>query len=150
MGIRNRASQSQIDSMFAVRLLRTEDSIISRLKLIGEEFIVNARSIDTYKDQTGNLRSSIGYVLLKNGKAIFGSDFEIVKNGRDGQSKGRKYIKELISQYKTGYVLICVAGMDYAASVESKGKDVLTASSKIAEIQLKKAISNIRKTLKSA
>jgi hypothetical protein len=40
--------------------------------------------------------------------------------------------------------------MDYAAAVESKGKDVLTASSKIAEIELKKAIKTFRKTLKNS
>lgn len=150
MGIRNRATQSQIDSLFAVRLDRIETAIISRLTFIGETFLNNARAAGTYNDVTGNLRSSIGYVILKNGKTVAGSAFDIVKNGNDGQAKGKKYLKELIAQFNNGYVLIVIAGMDYAAAVESKGKDVLTASSKIAEIELKKAIRNFRKTLKNS
>jgi hypothetical protein len=141
MGIRNRATQSQIDAMFAVRLERIEDAIISRLKFIGETCTNNAKANGTYNDITGNLRSSLCYVVLKNGK---------VKTGSEIPSNSKKRIQELIKQYSNGYVLIVLAGMDYAAAVESRGKDVLTASSIIAKAQLKTAIKNFRRTLKNA
>lgn len=141
MGIRNRASQSQIDSVFAVKLDRIETAIISRLIFIGEASVNNARANGTYNDVTGNLRGSICYVVLKNGSK---------KSPGDIPQNSKKRMQELMAQFNKGYVLIVLAGMDYAAAVESKGKDVLTASSKIAEIEIKKAIRNFRKTLKSA
>jgi hypothetical protein len=39
--------------------------------------------------------------------------------------------------------VIVVAGMSYAAAVESKGRDVLTGSSQVAVSSLKKAIERI-------
>ena len=145
MGIKARYTQSDIDNMFLVRLRRIDSAVIARLQQIGETFVNNARANGDYGDVTGNLRSSIGYVIVKNGKKIFGSDFGVVKNGRDGQMKGKAHIATLISQFQKGYVLIAVAGMDYAAAVESKGKDVLTASSNIAKKQLRVAIREFKK-----
>jgi hypothetical protein len=141
MGIKNRATQSQIDGMFAVRLERIETAIISRLIFIGETFVNNARANGTYNDITGNLRGSICYVVLKNGSK---------KSPGDVPSSSSKRMKELIAQFNKGYVLIVLAGMDYAAAVESKGKDVLTASSTIAKVQLKQAVTNFKNSLKSA
>ena len=46
------------------------DAILLNINRIGEEFVINARDNKTYKDQTGNLRSSIGYVVLYNGKQL--------------------------------------------------------------------------------
>ena len=43
---------------------------IETLHYVGEEFVNRARSIRTYKDRTGNLRSSIGYVVLFNLKGL--------------------------------------------------------------------------------
>lgn len=119
-----------------------ERAIVSRFRFIGETFIVNARSNDTYKDQTGNLRSSIGYVILKDGKQI-----EALFPGEtaEGKAQAEQVIEDLAIRYTKGYVLIVVAGMDYALAVETKGYDVLTASSIVAERDLKKAIDNLQK-----
>jgi uncharacterized protein YycO len=141
MGIRNRATQSQIDSMFAVRLDRIETAIISRLMYIGETFVNNAKANGTYNDVTGNLRGSICYVVIKNGKK---------KSPGDIPANSKKRMRELMAQFNKGYVLIVLAGMDYASAVESKGKDVLTASSIIARAQLKTAITNFKRSLKNS
>lgn len=77
---------------------------------------------------TFNLRSSIGFLLLDNGREI-AIEFEAVANGEDGVKKGMDYARELAGGYPEGIVLICVAGMEYAAAVESKGYDVITGSS---------------------
>jgi hypothetical protein len=138
MSIRSKFTESDINKAFMVKAKRFEDAIISRLIFIGETFVANARANGTYKDQTGNLRSSICYVVTKNG--VKKSPGQIPADSKD-------YIDELIQGHLQGYVLIVVAGMQYAAAVESRGKDVLTGSSKIAEKQLKAAIKNFKQRL---
>jgi co-chaperonin GroES (HSP10) len=129
---------------------KIEGEIIESLKLVGEKFIINARSTDTYKDQTGNLRSSIGFVILKDGEQIFGSDFALAKKGTDrvtGQKTGIRIADEASSKFQRGIVLIVVAGMDYAAAVESKNLDVITGSSFIAEADLRKSLNELKSKL---
>lgn len=122
-------------------------AIILRLKRIGEEFIKNARENGTYKDRTGNLRNSIGYVILENGVQLFESFPGTKTKGRQKSKKAIEAAKEGLAGVK-GFVLIVVAGMEYAAAVESRGRDVLTASSKIAENDLKIAIQKISSKIK--
>ena len=121
-----------------------EQAIINRLKFVGEKFIRNARSNDTYKDRTGNLRSSIGYVIIKDGQQI--SDF-FPGNKPDGKAKGLKVAQDAALKFPDGIVLICVAGMDYAAAVESNNYDVLTASSITAEEDLKRGLQELKNKL---
>lgn len=108
----------------AKRYEKINKAIILNLQVLGEELVNHARSVDTYKDQTGNLRASIGYVLVVNG-TIYSHFFPDTKVGA---STGRKLADDLASRAKKGYALIIVAGMDYAAAVESKGYDVLASA----------------------
>lgn len=103
-----------------------ESKMIEALQYEGEQFINKARSTGTYTDRTGNLRSSIGYVILKDGKTIQ-SVFPGSKS--KGNQEARKTVREVKGNYPNGFVLIGVAGMNYAAAVESKGYDVITGSS---------------------
>ncbi|MHA4844413.1 hypothetical protein ACX0G7_09625 [Flavitalea antarctica] len=113
--------------------------ILDQMKQVGEEFVRDARGTNTYKDRTRNLRGSIGYVILKNGKQIFGSFA-----GTDvGQNKAKKVIASMKNEFATGYALIGVAGMQYAAAVEAKGFDVITGSSIDAEASLNRAFKKI-------
>lgn len=140
--------QSEVARMIKIKTDRIDHAILSRLQYIGETFVNNARNNNTYLDQTGNLRSSIGYIILKNGKVTF-ENYKESNRGTDkkrGVSIAKKLTAELKSELGKGYVLIVVAGMDYAAAVESRGKDVLTASSIIAKKQLKDAIENFKNT----
>lgn len=127
--------------------MRIDQAIIMRFSYIGEQFVINARNNATFTDVTGNLRSSIGYIVLKNGRQVAISGFDTVKEGSKGTKEGKAYIRRLKAQYPTGYVLIVVAGMEYAAAVEARGKDVLTASSIIAQNQLKDAIKAIKRNI---
>lgn len=77
-----------------------------------------------YRDQTGNLRNSIGYVVVANG--------QIVTKSSDVNGHGEAQLTSLAARYKTGYALIIVAGMDYAVHVESKGYNVISSSEKYA------------------
>ena len=103
---------------------------------------VRARSgAESWFDRTGNLRSSIGCMMLENGRVISSSGFDSVSGpqggGSEGSTEGKRYIEELASKFPTGIVLIVVAGMDYAAYVEDmENKDVLAS----AELWLKAEI----------
>lgn len=150
MGITPRFSKSDVNRMFMIKLQRIETVIINRLIQVGEKFVINARNNGNYLDQTGNLRSSIGYIILKNGRTIH-ENFELSNKGTDkrtGVNKGKSFINQLKANFSTGYVLIVVAGMDYAAAVESRGKDVLTASAITAKNDLQRAISEIKRKVK--
>ncbi|TXK52388.1 hypothetical protein FVR03_01340 [Pontibacter qinzhouensis] len=89
---------------------------------------LKTKSQGSFGNITFNLRSSIGYILLKDGVELAES-FEVVGTGDAGAEKGLAYARELAGNYPAGIVLICVAGMEYAAAVESKGYDVITGSS---------------------
>ncbi|MBO7287321.1 MAG: hypothetical protein J6U85_03720 [Bacteroidales bacterium] len=103
--------------------------IINTFCYVGEQCIVEARDNGDYTDQTGNLRSSIGYAVLWNGKIIQKECADKVKNGDEGTSKGEKFLSDRIKKVqKKGVVLIVTAGMNYAEYVEAKGYNVLSSA----------------------
>jgi len=123
---------------------RMDKAIIQRLIFIGETFVRNARLNGDYNDITGNLRASIGYLILHNGVEVAIGGFV---GSLAGVAEGQAYIRHLASnpEYQKGYVLIGVAGMQYAAQVESRGRDVITGSSIEAENQLRTAFASLGK-----
>lgn len=134
-------TKADIRKMIADKTERIKQAILLNLQRIGEQFVAAARDNRTYKDRTGNLRSSIGYVVLYNGKQLFES-FEN-KGGDQGVEAAKAIVTEAKGKFPRGFVLIGVAGMDYAAAVEAKGFDVISASSIEAETNLKVAIQRI-------
>lgn len=121
-----------------------EDTLLDLIKQTAEQFISDARSTQTYQDRTRNLRGSIGYVIVKDGEEIFGN-FEGVA---EGTSQAKLLTSEVKSEHPRGYVLIVVAGMNYAVYVESKGFDVLTGSSQLAEQDLQRSFDRLKEQLK--
>lgn len=119
------------------------------INVVGPKTVSNAREISTFLNQTGNLRSSMGFVLAKNGEIISSGGFEAVAGkdniGTEGVRKGKQYAEELARSSGKGYVLIVVAGMDYAGYVEAKGYDVLTQSGTFLESEVRKMINDILK-----
>lgn len=124
------------------------DNIMSTLAYLGEDCVSRVRDRtgdESWYDQTGNLRSSIGYAIYSYGYKQIESAFSVVKNGSEGASYGKKFVEELAKQYSDVYALVVVAAMDYADYVEAvDSKDVLAsteiyAKSKIDEY-LRKAI----------
>lgn len=133
MPIKQTTTAEQIDAYIAQCVNAVQNDILYRMSYIGEQVLNAARSTNSYKDQTGNLRSSIGYVIVKDGSVVRASSFEQVKNGSDGTSKGRSYAESLAARYKNGIALIVVAGMNYAAYVKKRGYDVIDSSELLAE-----------------
>lgn len=128
MAIKRITPEKQIMQYMQDELNAYERVIIRRLAYCGDECVTQAREFGSYQDQTGNLRSSTGYVIVKNGQIISGSGFSSVSGGSEGTQVGPTFARQLASEFPRGIVLIVVAGMNYAAYVEAKGYDVLTSS----------------------
>ena len=123
---------------------RQERVIMRRLQYIGEEAINTARTSRRYLDQTGNLTSSIGYVVLRRGSIVKMAGFDKTKEGDEGVRQGESLATSLAKDYPHDFALIVVAGMDYAAYVEAKGLGGMTA----AELQSKASIEQFVKRFK--
>lgn len=161
-------SDADLDRWYGLFNEKADEKILTLLKATGETFVKYAREIHTYEDVTGNLRSSIGYVLIQDGEEISSSNFEKVAgrgensalvnfktkkgetvkfhgkgksgDGGLGSSKGGQLAEAIAMSYPKGMVLIGVAGMQYAAAVEAKGFDVVTGACQSAEAWMRKAI----------
>ena len=129
-------SQANINRRIDKWVVSIEQRIIWTLAMVGESFVNDARSTQTYQDQTGNLRSSIGYIIAKDGVIIQ----ENVEGKAEGVAQARNIAREVLRDNSKGFILIVVAGMEYACAVESKGYDVITGSIPAAKALLKKKI----------
>lgn len=110
-----------------------DEEIIRSFSYLGEKCvrrIRDRRGQDSWFDQTSNLRSSIGYAIYRDGIKVTESDFAQVKDGAEGSATGRKAVIELATKYSDStYVLVILAGMEYAVYVEAmEGKDVLAST----------------------
>ena len=133
MPIKQLTSEAEINSFIEDKVKRIEKALVYNLSYVGEQVLNAARSTNSYKDQTGNLKSSIGFVVAVDGKVKNTSDFGVVKNGANGAKSGKAYAKELVRNYPQGICLIVVAGVDYAVHVSNMGYDVLDSSELLAE-----------------
>ncbi len=117
------------------KLERIIISLINALSYVGEQCVINAKDEGSYIDRTGNLRNSIGYIVLKNGIVQYKS--RLLK-----ESSALLY-EELIPKYRQGIVLIVVAGMNYAAAVESRDYNVLSSAELLAEELVPKMLTEL-------
>lgn len=121
------------------------DEIIRQLAYLGEESVTRARQDHpgNWKDQTSNLRSSIGYAIYDHAREVLKSAFEQVGSGAEGSSKGKDYVQSLAAKYAQTYALVVVAGMSYAEFVELH-RDVLAgaelAAKKVCDERIRKAV----------
>lgn len=140
---------SQIDRWFEHFQSKAEDKMLVLLQAGGEKFIQVARRSGSYKDQTGNLRSSIGYVIAKDGKVV-AENFKESDKGSDkstGKFKGNRLAVEISMSHKGGYVLVGVAGMEYAAAVEAKGYEVVSGANTQCEKYLRDTLKSVFKKI---
>lgn len=94
------------------------------LASLGERVVKYAREHGSYTDRTGNLRNSIGYVVIQYGR--------VVKDGFESsepQTKARTIALDTARSLDGNKTyLVWVAGMEYAKYVEAKGFDVISGS----------------------
>lgn len=132
MGIRMTTKLSEVHETLMREAERVERLTIRALSKLGEQCVTKIRyraGDKSWYDQTGNLRSSVGYVIAHNKNIIQYSTFNQVKQGSEGVKTGKDLAKELAKRYSNNYVLIVVAGMNYAEFVEAMdNKDVLAST----------------------
>ena len=132
MGIRMTTKLSEVHDMLMREAERVERLTIRALSKLGEQCVTKIRDRagdESWYDHTGNLRSSVGYVIAHNKNIIQYSAFNQVKQGSEGVKTGKDLAKELAKRYSNNYVLIVVAGMNYAEFVEAMdNKDVLAST----------------------
>ena len=132
MGIRMTTKLSEVHDMLMREAERVERLTIRALSKLGEQCVTKIRDRagdKSWYDQTGNLRSSVGYVIAHNKNIIQYSTFNQVNQGSEGVKTGKDLAKELAKRYSNNYVLIVVAGMNYAEFVEAMdNKDVLASN----------------------
>ena len=133
MPIKRLTPTTEIDRYIAGRVEAIKKALVYNLCAVGEQVLNAARLTNSYKDQTGNLRSSIGYVVAVDGEIVQMSSFDTVKEGREGSQGGKEYAMQLVWDFPHGIVLIVVAGMNYASYVSAKGYDVLDSSELLAD-----------------
>lgn len=151
MGITAHFNINDVDAMFKALLTEVDRQLIESLTHVGEEAVKLAKLIPPergFKDRTGNLRSSIGYVVFVDGKPL-NMAFAAVKGGHAGVNEGQRLALKVGSKTE-GYALVVVAGMNYAVHVESKGRDVLTSAEKSSEKKIAKELADMVTNIKNA
>jgi hypothetical protein len=145
MGIEANFNMNDVNAKIANFLKGVDRTVIERFNRLGEELVKYAKiqhassgHPENYLDQSGNLTSSMGYVVVKDREVVYSSGFEthppsaewLRKNKNrmielNGKQVGADFAAELAKQITQTYALIIVAGMNYAAYVEDMGYNVL-------------------------
>lgn len=139
----------EINALIKAEAERVEKLTIRAISYLGEQCVIEAKDRPqdaSWFDHSGNLRSSIGYVIVANGRIVQYSDFNQVKQGSEGVKEGKELAEELARKYSSSYALIVVAGMNYAELVEAMDNKVVLAS---AELFARQEISNMMIKLKT-
>lgn len=122
----------EVTQFFKQYMRIVNEEMMRTLSFLGEQCVEMTRDRepeDSWFDQTGNLRSSVGYAIYEMGKKKIESEFPIVKQGSEGAKEGKQMLDDLAKMYSQAYVLVVVAAMSYAEYVESmKSKDVLAST----------------------
>lgn len=148
MPIKLKTSLSELDAYIDRKIEDARRAIIDRLCYIGSLCINEARENGDYNNPTGNLRSSIGYVVVVDGHVYEKAIVEMTKNGTEGRKEAEAFLSRLASEHKTGICLIVVAGMNYAVYVEGRGKNVLTSAKLLADRLVPQMLEQLGFTIK--
>lgn len=171
MGMKLQTPLSDIDYLIDEMTENVQNALVSVLTDVGLQCVAEARDNGNYEDQTGNLRSSIGFAVVVDGKIVTKSGFTQVQgrgenmtlvryktkagkevkfwakgksgDGSEGVRQGEQLLDKLASEHSTGVCLIVVAGMDYAVYVEGMGKNVLTSASLLADRLIPQMLTNL-------
>jgi len=124
---------------------KVEKALLYNLQYLVIQLENHAKESAGYQDRTGNLKSSIGGVVLKNGRPVSYVGFT---NTGKGSSTGKTYLDQISQKYTSGYVLIIVAGMEYATYVENlHGLNVLQKSKLRMERELPLLLERLKQTI---
>lgn len=116
------------------------NTIVNTLETVAIKIISSAQAEGNYKDQTGNLRHSFGYIILKGDKVIYSvfPNYDELKDMRNINYRlpdmaPEEYLAQatenIVSRLDTSgdkWQLVVFSGAYYALFVELKGYNVLT------------------------
>ncbi|WP_313374330.1 hypothetical protein [Chishuiella sp.] len=130
MGLKANFSNSDLKNFHKKIERDVLNKSIEAYKYLGELIVSHAKNNVGFTDQTGNLRSSIGYVLFVN-EQVYKESYE---GKQEGMKAGKDIARELVlSLRRMPIVLVITAGMNYAYQVETKGYNVITGSENYAK-----------------
>lgn len=109
-------NKKKLERFLASQITRIEKVLIRELEILVAQLQNHAKRNAGYVDQTSNLKSSIGGVVLRNGIPI---KFKGFSGSSEGSSTGLEFLNEVMAQHRNGYVILIVAGMNYASYVEN-------------------------------
>ena len=178
MGIRMTSKLDEIHKILMKEAERVERLTIRALSYLGEQCVIRVRDRGgdkSWYDQSGNLRSSVGYVIAHNGNIVsrYGFDSSMGKaahtkqveyvtkdgkkvsftarvkaGGQEGAKTGKDLAEELARRYSNDYVLVIVAGMNYAEYVEAMdNKDVLASTELWSIDQVPKMLEKLKRQI---
>jgi len=149
MAMKAKFSLPDLRAQFAEIENNIESAIINEVVGLGEELVNHARSVRTYMDQTGNLRSSIGYIVADRHGIVSDNFKATTPSGASGKAKAQTQAQNAVSGLNHGIKLVVVGGMEYAADVERRGYDVLASAEQKANIEVPKIIQRIKEDIAS-
>lgn len=129
---------SQKDIMFHIdkKVEAIRDAVISVLFDVGLQCVTEARNNPGYMDQTGNLRSSIGFCVVHEGQIVEKVLSRDLGDGGPssaaGMSASDRLMERLAQGRRSGFSLIVAAGMSYAVYVEGRGRNVISSAELLA------------------
>lgn len=109
------------------------------LQEFGEKFVAFAKDTHTYTDRTGNLTNSISYAIVRHKEILYYNEVQ----REEANAAALKVAMKMAESLSDAYSLIVVAGMNYAAFVESRGYNVILP----AELKAKQEFTNKVKPL---
>lgn len=144
----SKTDMRKLKSGLDMAMKEVRQRLVFRLTAIGEECVRIARENGSYNDITGNLRSSIGYIVLDDGNIVQQGASKQYSgsqgNGEKGAAAAESIFAQMQAKFPYGVVLVVVAGMNYAAYVESiHHKDVLTSAELLMEQLAKQRLSDL-------
>lgn len=140
MQISIRGGEAALKKKLLQKAHEMENDLLKIMQFVGEKAVKDARLMTKgeggFGDVTGNLRSSIGYLITKNGQKVYSN----VTGNATGIAAFWDAIKDRLSLRNDIYQLFLVAGMDYASHVESRGLNVITNQGQMMIVDLDRLI----------
>jgi hypothetical protein len=103
---------------------------------------VTAPAFGDFLDYSSNLRNSISYFIIKDGRVVDGD------LGSQGAALSNQIATERARGMRKGYGLVVVAGQEYAEFVESQGFDVISSAELFAKNEMPKLIAKMKAAVK--
>lgn len=143
MAITRQTPQVEISNTIVASTNNLNRAIIHSMEVAGQQGTNEARAHGEYLDQTGNLRSSVGYKVAYNGIVVGSSAFDKVRNGDKGSRIGNDFAKSTAESIHGNHCLVLVAGMDYAPYLQAKGRKVLGDAEEVTKRSLTKQFNDL-------